>query len=121
MDVSENSLRGDHHLQFGGQTVAHVLFSDRVADGGANSGQDFGVSGQFYLAPPTASLLGNTDFRGQLQLWYRVGEAVSSVSGASALIASLENGTATISQINKALVDDGFGADVPVIDASRFV
>ena len=73
LEVTENALRGDHHLEVGGQTVAHVLFSDRVANYGAGSGRDFNASGQLYLAPPTDGLTGNSEYCGQLQLWYRLG------------------------------------------------
>ncbi|MCA9199426.1 MAG: hypothetical protein KDA87_17895, partial [Planctomycetales bacterium] len=116
--VSENSLRGDHHLQIGGQTVAHVLFSDRVADGGANSGKNFGESGQLYLAPPTDSSTGNAGFSGELELWYRQGEALATVPLANGLMDRLADRTASISEIVNQLVDDGFGEKVPSIDIS---
>lgn len=81
LDTDQNALRGDHHLRRNGETIAYVLFSDRVEGAQVGPGESFKSSGRFVLAPPVDSYFSQDSmpqqpgFQGTMRLWYRTGES----------------------------------------------
>ena len=127
LDVAENALRGDHHLQYNGETIAFALFQDRLQSNAVGSDGAFVDSGRMYLAPPTSNLGSAFDtdssafgFQGQMQLWYRSGGSLGQVGpdAVAGVIAVLE-GTGTDAQklaaLNAAFVTDVSGAAAPSV------
>jgi hypothetical protein len=51
LETDRNVLRGDHHLQRNGETIAYALFSDRIEGSQQSPGEDFKTSGRLVLAP----------------------------------------------------------------------
>ena len=47
--VVRNVLRHDHHLTLAGETIAHVIFSDRAGGGSGGGSEAFANSGRLYL------------------------------------------------------------------------
>ena len=124
LSIVENTLRGDHALQIGSDTVGFVLFGDRINTGGSPAGQEFYSSGQLYLAPPTTDIPGGFDadsaagFQGEMRLWYRSGSRIGSVGSVNyaatlAVLDSAQTDAQKLAQLNSALIGESTGTAAP--------
>ena len=129
MAIERNALRRDDHLKIGGETVAYVIYSDRVSSNAESGSNSFSESGMLYFAPPTKSISESFDsdpdaygFQGKFRLWFKEGDSVSSVASASVdtlrtMLSGAASNAAKIAAINDSLLNSQTGQLVPTISA----